>query len=60
MATASTHASSVGSVGTTDLPQSRALETVCTYSSCLMVTRTLTDSSRLSRRAQAGQINSII
>lgn len=50
--TASTPASSVDSVGTTDLSQFRALGTVYTYSLCLMVTRILMDSSPFSRRAQ--------
>lgn len=56
MVTASARVLSVDSVGTTDLPQFRALATVCTYSLCLMVTRISMDSLPLSRRAQAGQI----
>lgn len=56
MVTASTHVLSVGFVGTTDLPQFRALATVCTYSLCLMVTRILMDSLPLFRRAQVGRL----
>lgn len=52
METASGHVLSLDSAGTTDLPQFKALATVCTFSSCLMVTRILMDSSPLSRRTQ--------
>lgn len=50
--TASTRVLSLDSVGTTGLSRFTALETVCTYSLCLMVTRTLMDSLPLFRRAQ--------
>lgn len=52
MVTASTPALSHGTVGTTDLLRFKAQATACTFSLCLMATRTLMDSLQLSRRAQ--------
>lgn len=52
METASTHVLLVDSVGTADQLQFRALETVCTFSLCLMATKISMDSLPLSRKAQ--------
>lgn len=60
MVTASTQVSLDDFVGTTDLPQFRALATVCTYSLRLMVTRILMVSLPLSRRIQVGQISMVV